>query len=231
MYIITKSLIALTAGVVVSAAAGGAFAQDYLSPDRFAIGFTAGTDGVGGDLQYMLERHIVLRARGTWLGFAYGDNSGSLHYSGRFKLSEGGGFVDFHPWANPLTFSVGAVSGPRKVKLTVTSRENVTVDGVTYTPDQIGTAGGDATLSKVAPFVGLGFDNTFTTTSHFGFKVLAGVAFGHAPDAHLAPESGEALAYPQLITPDLAQAERDIHDDGRVFAYYPQVSAGLTYRF
>lgn len=212
-------------------AATAAAAQDYFSPSRFAIGATVGTDGAGGDLQYMLTPRIVLRGRGTWLQFAYGDDSGSLHYSGRFKLSEGGGFVDLHPFANPFTFSVGAIAGARKVNLTATSRNSVTVDGVTYTPAQIGAAGGDAKLSSVAPFVGLGFDNTFNTRSHFGFKVLAGVAFGHAPNAQLAPESGEALVYPQLITPGLAQAEHDIHSDGEVFAYYPQVSAGLTYRF
>lgn len=206
-------------------------APAMFAPERFAVGVTAGTDGVGGDLQYLVTPQIVLRGRATWLKFSYGGNSSDLHYSGKFNLSEGGGFVDFHPFANPFTVSVGAVAGPRKVDLKAVYTKDVTYQGQTYTPAQLGVAGGAANLSSPAPFVGLGFDNTFTTRSHFGFKVLAGVAFGSAPRTNLQPISGLVTQYPTLIAADLAQADDTIHKNGDIFAYYPQVSAGVTYRF
>jgi hypothetical protein len=211
--------------------AHSAQAQPAFSPNRFAVGVTAGTDGVGGDLQYLLTPQIVLRGRGSWLKFSYGGNSSDLHYSGKFNLSEGGGFLDVHPFANPFTLSVGAVAGPRRVDLTATYRKNVTYMGQTYTPAELGVAGGRANLSSPAPFVGLGFDNTFTTRSHFGFKVLAGVAFGSAPKTNLQPISGLVTQYPALVAADLAKADSTIHQNGDIFAYYPQVSAGVTYRF
>ncbi|MHB8286829.1 MAG: hypothetical protein ACYDD1_19425 [Caulobacteraceae bacterium] len=219
---------ALAGGLLV---AHGAQAQSMFAPERFAVGVTAGTDGVGGDLQYLLTPQIVLRGRGTWLEFSYGGQSSDLHYSGKFDLSEGGGFVDFHPFSNPFTVSVGAVAGPRKVNLTAVYTKNVSYLGQTFTPSQLGVAGGAANLSSPAPFVGLGFDNTFTTRSHFGFKVLAGVAFGSAPKTNLQPISGLVTQYPTLIAADLAQADSTIHKNGDIFAYYPQVSAGVTYRF
>lgn len=224
-------LIGATTVFISSYASSGAWAQSTFSPDRFAIGVTAGSDGVGGDLQYLLTPQIVLRGRGTWLQFTDGGNSGDLHYSGKFKLSQGGGFVDVHPFANPFVVSVGAVAGPRRADLTAVYTQNVTYRGATYTPAQLGVAGGRASLSDPAPFVGLGFDNTFTTRSHFGFKLLAGVAFGSAPNANLAPISGLVTQYPSLIAASLAQADHDIHRDGQIFAYYPQVSAGVTYKF
>jgi hypothetical protein len=224
-------LAATTALAGVLLAAQAAQAQSMLAPQRFAVGVTAGTDGVGGDLQYLLTPQIVLRGRGTWLQFSYGGNSNDLHYSGKFDLSEGGGFVDLHPFANPFTVSVGAVAGPRRVDLTAVYRQNVTYLGQTFTPAQLGVAGGRANLSSPAPFVGLGFDNTFTTRSHFGFKLLAGVALGTAPRTNLQPISGLVTQYPTLVAADLAQADNTIHKNDGIFAYYPQVSAGVTYRF
>ncbi len=221
----TLAVIALAASTTASQA------QSLLSPDRFAIGLTAGSDGAGADLQYSLNRFVVLRGRGTWLSFDYTGDAGELRYKGKFDLSQGGGFVDLHPFANPFTISVGAVTGPRKVDLSAVYRRSVLIDHVAVPASDLGTVGGEATLSKLAPFVGLGFDNTFTTRSHFGFKLIAGVAFSHAPDVSLAPTSGLVTQYPSLVAPDIAEAEHDIREDGRVFQYFPQVSTGITYRF
>jgi len=202
-----------------------------LAPERFAVGLTAGSDGIGGDLQYSLNRYLVLRGRGTWLEATYSGNSDSLHYSGRFDLSEGGGFVDLHPFANAFTLSVGAVTGPRRVDLSASYRTAITYQGQTLSPAQLGTVGGAATLSPTAPFVGLGFDNTFTTRGRIGIKLLAGVAFSRQLQVQLHPTSGLATVYPQIIEADLVQTEQEIRKDGDILSAYPQVSAGLTYRF
>jgi len=215
--------------------AGQAFAQSSspgpLSAERFAVGLTAGSDGIGGDLQYSLNRYLVLRGRGTWLDATYTGASSSLRYSGRFDLSEGGGFVDIHPFANAFTLSVGAVSGPRRVDLSASYRTGITYEGQNLTPVQLGTVGGAATLSPTAPFVGLGFDNTFTTRSRIGFKLLAGVALSRQLQVELHPTGGLAAVYPQLIQNDLTPTEQEIRKDGDVLTTYPQVSAGLTFKF
>jgi hypothetical protein len=230
-----KRLALQTFLVAILGFTGRAYAQNSVSsplaPERFAIGLTAGSDGLGGDLQYSLNRYLVLRGRGTWLDATYTGNSNSLHYSGRFDLSEGGGFVDIHPFANAFTLSLGAVSGPRRVDLSASYRTGAAYQGQSLTPAQLGTVGGAATLSPTAPFVGLGFDNTFTTKSRIGFKLLAGVAFSRPLQVELHPTSGLATVYPQIIEPDLIQTEQEIRKDGDILNTYPQVSAGLTFKF
>ena len=212
-------------------ASAPASAQSAFSPDRFAVGATVGTDGVGGDVEYSVNPYLTLRGRGTYLNFDYSGNSGQVHYTAKVKLSEGGGFADLHPFANPFVVSVGAVAGPRKADVSLYYRQNVTVNGVSFTPAQLGQGAGSASLSDPAPFVGVGFDNTFSHAGHFGFKFTAGVAFSHPPDARLAPVSGLALQDPALLTPYIGTVEYDVRHDGEFLAYYPQVSAGVTYRF
>ena len=224
---------------ILFAAACGALAlaspaaaqSSLLSPERFAVGATVGSDGVGGDVEYSVNPYVTLRGRGTYLDFDYAGNAGQVHYNAKVRLAEGGGFVDLHPFANPFVLSAGAVAGPRRADVTLFYRRNVTVDGVSVPPAALGEGAGHADLSSPAPFVGLGFDNTFTHRGHFGFKFTAGVAFSHPPDARLAPVSGLALQNPGLIAPYISQVEYDVRHDGEFLAYYPQVSAGITYRF
>ena len=231
---VSSPLLAISSAALALSHAGHAAAQttdSLLSPDRFAVGATVGSDGVGGELQYSLNRYLVLRGRGTWLEFGYGGNSNAIHYDARAKLSEGGGFVDLHPFANPFVISVGAVAGPRRADISLAFRQNVIVDGVTETPAQLGTGGGRASLASPAPFVGVGFDNTFTHRGHWGFKFTVGAAFSHSPDVTLAPNSGLALQDAALVEPELQQVAHDIRHDGEFLSYYPQVSTGVTYRF
>ena len=214
-----------------SAALAQAALGSLLSPDRLAVGATVGTDGVGGDVEYSVNRFLTLRGRGTYLNFDYSGSAGEVRYNAKVKLSEGGGFADLHPFANPFVVSVGAVAGPRRADVTLFYRRNVTIDGVSVAPSQLGEGAGRADLSSPAPFLGLGFDNTFTHRGHLGFKFAAGVAFSHPPDAQLAPVSGLALQNPSLIAPYISSVEYDVRHDGEFLAYYPQVSAGVTYRF
>jgi hypothetical protein len=224
--------IATAAALVLSPVAR---AQPLLSPDRFAVGVTAGSDGVGGDLQYQANRFLVLRVRGTWLDFNYVGNAASLHYKARFGLSQGGGYAELHPfanpWANPLMLSLGGVTGGRGADISALRRNPITLHGVVVPPQAIGTVAGDATLTDPAPFVGLGFDNTFTTRSRFGFKLVAGVVLSRPPVVSLAPINGLAAQHPTLAAPSITQAANAIRQDGQIFQHYPEISAGLTYRF
>ncbi|MHB8285518.1 MAG: hypothetical protein ACYDD1_12675 [Caulobacteraceae bacterium] len=235
MAVTLKTASASTISLAFLFTAGHALAQPSTqpawSPQRFAVGVSAGSDGAGGDVQYLFLPRIVLRARGTWLGFSYTGDAGQLNYKAKFNLSEVGTFVDLHPFKNAFTLSMGTITGPRSVDLTGTYLKTLTYKGITYTPAQLGQAAGRASLSGPAPYAAIGFDNTFTTKRRFGFKILVGASFGSRPDPNLAAVSGLAKQYPTLIAPTLATAERDIRRYSSIFAYYPQVSAGVTYRF
>ena len=220
--------LACAALVALTARAQGAASE----PDfgrRFAAGVTAGSDGAGADLQFAATRWLVARVRVTWLDFDYSGDSGALRYTGRFKLTQAGGYLDLHPFSNAFVLSAGAATGAHRVDLSARAREAVVYRGVSFLAPQVGTVTGRAQLSDPAPFVGIGYDDTFTTRRRIGLKLLLGAEFSHPPDVTLAPQSGLAAQFPDAL--NLSKLASDIRHDGSIFQAYPAISAGVTLRF
>lgn len=214
---------------VVLTSASAAQAQDWSAANRWAVGVTAGTDGLGADLKYALSPQLVLRARGAGLDFSHSETSDGVHYSGKIKFGTGGGFVDWHPWGGGFLISGGVVAGTRRIDLSGTPANNVTFNGDTYTPAQVGSVYGRAKMPSTAGFLGVGYDTTFVSRGAVGFNILAGAQFGGSPKVHLTA-TGLAASTPQFQT-DLAREEDKIRHDLDFAKVYPAVSVGLTYRF
>jgi hypothetical protein len=224
-----KKVLCAAASVAALLAMGGiAHAQDT-SGGPWAAGVTAGTDGLGADLKYALSPSVVLRLRGAGLDVRHGENSDGIHYNGHLMFTTGGGFLDWHPMSNGWLVSAGVVGGRRQLDLSGTSTSNVTIDGNTYTPAQIGTVFGHAKLPSAAGFLGVGYDSTYVSRGPIGFNVLAGVQFSGSAKVTLT-STGLLAATPQLQA-DLAHEEANIRHDLGFARYYPAVSVGVTYRF
>lgn len=217
------------AALALAGIGGAAHAQDWMNKDRWAVGATVGTDGLGADIKYSLSPQFVLRARGAGLGFSHSENDSGIHYSGKVKFATGGAFVDWHPFSNGFLLSGGVVAGDRKVDLSGSSTSNVTLFGNTYTPAQIGTISGRAKLDSAAGFVGLGYDSTFSRRGPIGISVLAGVQLSSSPKVRLS-STGLLATTPQLQA-DLIKEEAELRDDLKYARYYPAISVGLSYRF
>ncbi len=217
------------AALALVATGGAAHAQDWMNRDRWAVGVTAGSDGLGGDLKYSLSPQIVLRARGAGLGFSHSENDSGIHYAGKVKFATGGAFVDWHPFSNGFLLSGGVVGGDRKVDLSGSPTGNVTLFGNTYTPAQIGSVTGRAKLDSAAGFLGLGYDSTFSRRGPIGISVLAGVQLSSSPKVRLS-STGLLATTPQLQA-DLVKEEAQLRDDLKFARYYPAISVGLSYRF
>ncbi len=210
------------------ALAGAAQAQDF-SPNHWAAGVSVGTDGIGGDLRYQLNPQVVLRLRGAGLNYNESVNSDGIHYSGKIKFATGGGFIDWHPFANGFLLSAGGLGGQREVDLNGVPAASVTLFGHSYTASEIGAVYGRAKLPSAAGFVGLGYDSTFVHRSAIGFNVLAGVQLSGRTNVRLTP-TGLLANTPQLQS-DVASEETKIRNDLSFTQTYPAISVGLTYRF
>jgi hypothetical protein len=210
--------------------------KDWRPSKRWALGATVGTDGAGVDAQFLATRALVLRARAAWMNIDHAETYDRVRYSGHLRLSNAGGYIDLHPldgMLHPLMLSgglVSAVGGRRHVALNAAPQGSFSFGGHTYTAAQLGTVTGDIGLDKLAPFAGIGFDNTFDTSGALGFKLLAGVVFSGDPKVSL-QSNGGALSNTAAVLADIQSEEAKIRSAAQVFQYYPAISTGLTYKF
>ena len=213
------------AGLLFSA--GAALAQ---SDAGVAIGVNAGTPGLGVDAQIRLGQIFVLRGGVERLEHDFDEAYQDVNYSGRLGFDTVSGFIDVHPLANGFLISGGAYVGDRSIGLDARPSAPVDIGGATFTPAQVGTLTGEIKLKDVAPFVGLGFDDTFTRAGRWGFRAIAGVAWSEAPEVALS-SSGGTLSNDPSFRARLAEEAREIQSDAEDYGLFPVVQIGLNYRF
>ena len=209
-----------------------AFAQDVLSPSRFAIGVSVGTTGGIIEGSYKLTPQLILRGQGAFIDFDESFKSSDVKYAGRLKFNTGGGFVDLHPLSNPWLLSAGAVSGDRRVTVTAHPSASgvIKIHGVDYPVTEVGSVNGDIDFGATAPFVGFGWDNTFYTTRKIGFRAMAGIIFGDS-DPNVKLQAVGPFATDPTVLSNLAAEQTSLQHDARDFRYYPVAQVGLNYRF
>lgn len=223
----------LTAAIAASALAGTAAAQT--SDSRFALGANAGTTGFGLEAQYQVSPRWTVR--GGFDALKYDDEveGDEIIYDGELDFTTGGVFVDYHPMSSAFFISGGVYFGTRELGVTGTPAPGsiVEIGDEDFTAAEVGTLTGTLDFGNTAPFVGLGWNTTFTTEGRVGFKFLVGAAFGSDPDATLARTGGAPLTPAQQsdLDEDLRQEELEIEDEADGFKIFPVVQLGLAYRF
>lgn len=221
-----RSAAATAATLVVALGATTASAQE----GRFALGAQVGTPGAGVTAAFSVSPNFVVRGSYDALKFDRDSTYDDIDYNAELDFNSPGAFIDWHPTGNALFVSAGAFFGDRSVDLDATPTGNTRIGSQTFTPAQIGTLTGKIELEDTAPFVGVGFDNTFTRGGRLGFRFLAGAAFGDAPQVDL-NASGGTLSNDPTFQARLAEEEADIQDDADDYKVLPVIQAGLTYRF
>jgi len=219
-------------------AAGAAACALYASPvlaqtsgePAIALGGQVGTTGAGLEVQVSVGLMFVLRGAVDTLGFDLDETFDDVDYSGRLDFDTVGAFVDLHPLANGFFVSGGAYLGQRKVSLKATPAAPVNIGGQSFTAEQVGSLNGEVSLKTLAPFVGLGFDNTFTRNSRWGFRALAGVAWSDEPEVDL-DASGGTLSNDPAFRARLAEERASIQSDVEDYGFYPVFQLGLNYKF
>jgi hypothetical protein len=218
------------AAFAATALAGTAAAQ---STDRLAVGVNAGTTGFGVEGQFQASRNINLRAAADFFSFDEDFSTDDVDYSGEIEFNTISAFVDLHPFDNAFFVSGGVFGGDRSVGFQATSSASAEIGNVVFTPEQIGTLTGEADFGDAAPFLGLGFNNTFRTAGPVGFKAVVGAAFGESPQVQLRRTGGITLPVEiqrQLDT-ELRNEERELQEEAEDFETFPVIQLGLTYRF
>lgn len=224
----TRALLLTTTLLMLSAGAAEAQSRHPRSPITAAL--NAGTTGVGAEVQLSLGPVFVLRGGIDTLGYDFDETYSDVDYSGRFDFDTVSGFVDLHPFLNGFLISGGAYVGNRTINLNGQPTAPVNIGGATFTPAQVGTLSGRIKLSETAPFVGIGYDDSFYREGTWGFRGMVGVAWSQEPEVGLS-SSGGTLSNDPAFRARLEQEARDIQQDAEDKAFFPVVQLGLTARF
>jgi hypothetical protein len=220
----------VAAGLV--AAAAPAAAQDA-ADSRFAVGVQVGTVGLGAEAQAKVNEHVVLRGSVDAIRYDADFSSDDIDYTGDLDFTQGGLFADLHPTGNAFFVSAGVYFGDRTAEFTATAQRPVEIGEQIFSAAEAGTLSGEADFGGAAPFVGLGWNNTFTTQGRWGFKLLAGAAFGGDPEVKLARTGGVALpaAVQARLDSELRNEERELEEDADDLKILPVVQIGVAYKF
>ena len=222
--------IALIALTLLTGSAGMAEAQSRHPRSPITAALNAGTTGVGAEVQLSLGPVFVVRGGIDTLGYDFDESYSDVDYSGRFDFDTVSGFVDLHPFLNGFLISGGVYVGDRTINLDGQPTAPVEIGGATFTPAQVGTLSGRIKLSDTAPFVGVGYDDSFIREGRWGFRGIVGVAWSQEPEVGLS-SSGGTLSDDPIFRARLEQEARDIQQDAEDKAFFPVVQLGVTARF
>lgn len=222
--------IALIALTFLTGWAGVAEAQSRHPRSPITAALNAGTTGLGAEAQLSLGAVFTVRAGMDTLGYSFDERYGDIDYSGRFDFDTVSGFVDVHPFLNGFLVSGGVYVGERTIDLNGRPSAPVEIGGATFTPAQVGTLSGRIKLSDAAPFVGVGYDDSFFREGRWGFRGMVGVAWSQEPQVGLSSEGG-SLSKDPIFRARLEEEARQIQEDAEDKTFFPVVQLGVTARF
>lgn len=212
-----------------------------LLPD-VAVGITAGTAGIGGQVTTSIIPFLNARVQVQGLSVSHSFDKDGIDYKGKLKLFTAGAFLDVYPFTRVLRLSGGLVSNGNKVKLKATCPNTCEVGSLQITGDQA-RVDGNLDFKNFSPYLGLGFTNPMAGWPfYFGFD--AGVLFHGKPKPSLlasgsgtvsngqdAPRPVADLANDSEVKAAIAQEQSNLADDVKDFKFYPVVQFSLGWRF
>lgn len=204
-------------------------AADAPLPSRFT--FSQGFGTLGSETQAMVRVSPSLDLRGSFSYLALDRTADvdSVAYQGAFSSTALGAFVDWRPFNEWLTFSLGAYVGDRGATLRATPATATQIGAVTYTPAEIGALNGGIDLGDVSPYLGMSADMKYAEGSKWGLRFTAGVIFNEVTTRLAA--TGGLLENDPAFQAQVAAERARLQEEAEALKIYPVASLHMTYRY
>ena len=189
---------------------------------------SVGTLGLGAGVDVRALPFVGFRVMGN-----AGSHSQDLHkqdidYTGKLKLNNLGGLVDFYPVASGFRISAGVFSNNNKIDLTSKPGQTITVNGIQYPSSAVGNVTGDVRFNKTSPYAGIGWGRT---GRGFGLVFDIGVLSQGSPKLRVQANPTNPALVPASFYTNLEAERAKTENDIRNYKYYPVVSLGLSFGF
>lgn len=139
-----------------------------------------------------------------------------------------GGTANFHPFLGGFKITGGLFLNHNKIDVHAAPRRNVRLNGVTYTPAEVGNLTGDIKFGKISPYAGVGYDSAFSSITPLSFNCDVGVLFQGKPKTAVSA-TGLLKNSDELIK----NANTNLYNASNksYVRFYPVISIGFKYRF
>lgn len=143
-----------------------------------------GTQGVGINLGYEIDRYVKLRLRASWLGYQRSDTWDSMNVVSKLNGSSVGFLVDYHPYATSFRITAGFNYSPLSVEANGVMSTNGIETGKIYTlgdhdyrvsEGQQGRVKGRYKWHSLQPYIGLGWASDLNDEGSLYFNCDLGI--------------------------------------------------------
>lgn len=192
-------------------------------PNFWAIGVTAGTQGLGGEASYLLYDNLVLRANASYLAFnsnatirSYGgtDQEHAFDITGNFV----GAMFDYHPFRSGWRLSAGVRY--IDVEFKEVDTDGAEIGGTNYLAASVGTVRTSVhNANSAAPYIGFGYDASHFSSNGAGFRlgIDIGALYAGDPDVKITTDNDVSG-----LADDIANEEASIQKGlDKYYNFYP----------
>ena len=229
-----KNLIATATGLTLAlVVASPAMALGDFE-DRFSVGGSVGTDGVGADLGWRMHQNFGVTASYNYFEFDTELEDTDVTYEGDFDLSNTMIKAEYYPFGGRFFVAAGAVDMSNGFTLMGTPTEDGTYDinGTEYDSSDFSSLNADVEINNdIAPYLGIGWKSSHKPGLSF-FSDLG--VFYVDPTVSLSADYDSTLVDPVTraqLEQDIQDEEDELQDDLGKWNLYPVAQIGIQYVF
>ncbi len=193
------------------------------------------TLGAGVEYKYPVTDEIAVGV-GAYAGnFSHTEKGDNVTYNSDLKLRHVAVTGSYYPWDNGFHVAGGIVVNDSRLEAHANAKEgkSFNIDGKTYTTEEVGSVDAKVDLRRVAPYVGVGWDNGNKGAEGWSIAASAGVMFNGDPDLSLAASKCDLNTAEACAELDrrIENERADFENNLNALKVYPVLSVGAEYSF
>lgn len=201
---------------------------DLTAQRTFALGFNAGTTGVGAEGTFRITNKLNARigyhaASATESGTYDEDLEVGIGYDATLDISSLSVMVDFFPFTKFLKLTAGFYQLNWGLQAGVVATDSYEIEGRTFEPERLGNLTANVDYpSGLAPYLGIGFGNAVARGLPIKLNINLGVIKTGAPQINMV---GEGMIGP--TADNAASFQTGLNE----LEWYPVVNLGISIAF